>query len=78
MTLPNVGKDMEQLECLVNGNVKYEEATLGNEWANKDVSVQWEYYAARNQDIKDPREHHAEWKKQDTNECTLCGDYICK
>lgn len=26
----NVGKDVEQLECLVNGYIKCEEATLGN------------------------------------------------
>lgn len=30
MTIPNVVKDMEQLGCLVNENVKCEEATLGN------------------------------------------------
>lgn len=30
MTMLNVGKDVEQLECLVNEYVKCEEAALGN------------------------------------------------
>lgn len=30
LTIPNVGKYVEQLECLVNGNTKHEEVTSGN------------------------------------------------